>query len=86
MIPGLPNGRSPRQHLGHEGLSARHELRLGLSKVLPRILPTISSKFRTKVLDQELILVPATRVATIVSKEYFDVYDKTGPGYSNYKP
>jgi len=43
-------------------------------------------KFRTKVLDQDLTLVPQTGVATIISDEFFNVYDKTGPGYSNYKP
>lgn len=43
-------------------------------------------KFRTKVLDQDLILVPETGIATIMPDEFFNVYDKTGPGYSNYKP
>ena len=43
-------------------------------------------KFRTKVLDDDLILVPATGVATIMPDEFFNVYDKTGPGYSNFKP
>lgn len=48
-------------------------------------LPT-GWKYRTKVLDQDLILVPETGVATIMPDEFFNVYDKTGPGYSNYKP
>ena len=43
-------------------------------------------KFRTRVLDQDLILVPETGVATIMPDEFFNVYDKTGPGYSSYKP
>jgi hypothetical protein len=43
-------------------------------------------KFRTKVLDQDLIMVPQTGIATIMPDEFFNVYDKTGPGYSNYKP
>jgi len=43
-------------------------------------------KFRTKVLEQDLVLVPETGVATIMPDEFFNVYDKTGPGYSNYKP
>jgi len=43
-------------------------------------------KVRTKVLDQDLILIPATGVATIMPDEFFNVYDKTGPGYSSYKP
>jgi hypothetical protein len=43
-------------------------------------------KFRTKVLDQDLVLVPETGIAMIMPDEFFNVYDKTGPGYSNYKP
>lgn len=43
-------------------------------------------KYRTKILDKNLILIPATGVATIMPDEHFNVYDKTGPGYSNYKP
>jgi len=43
-------------------------------------------KVRTKVLDQDLIMVPETGIATIMPDELFNVYDKTGPGYSNYKP
>jgi len=42
-------------------------------------------KYRTKVLDQDLILVPETGVTTIMPDEFFNVYDKTGSGYSNYK-
>jgi hypothetical protein len=48
-------------------------------------LPT-GWKFRTKVLDEDLKLVPETGIATIMPDEMFNVYDKTGPGYSNYKP
>ena len=43
-------------------------------------------KFRTKVLDKELIMLPESGVAAIMPDEFFNVYDKTGPGYSNYKP
>ncbi|MEI6780583.1 MAG: hypothetical protein WCQ21_06625 [Verrucomicrobiota bacterium] len=43
-------------------------------------------KFRLKTLDQDLIEVPVTGVATIMPDEFFNVYDKTGPGMSNYKP
>ncbi len=43
-------------------------------------------KARTKVLDEDLVLVPTTGIATIMPDEFFNVYDKTGPGYSNYKP
>ena len=43
-------------------------------------------KYRATVLDKELILIPETGVATIMPDEFFNVYDKTGPGYSSYKP
>jgi len=43
-------------------------------------------KLRTKVLDQDLIMIPQSGIATIMPDEIFNVYDKTGPGYSNYKP
>jgi hypothetical protein len=43
-------------------------------------------KFRAKVIERDLKLVPETGIATIMPDEMFNVYDKTGPGYSNYKP
>jgi hypothetical protein len=43
-------------------------------------------KFRIKTLDKDLIEVPVTGVATIMSDEFFNVWDKTGPGMTNYKP
>ena len=43
-------------------------------------------KFRTKTLDQDLVERPANGVATIMPDEFFNVYDKTGPGMTNYKP
>ena len=43
-------------------------------------------KFRVKTLEQDLIESPEGGVATIMSDEFFNVYDKTGPGMSNYKP
>jgi len=43
-------------------------------------------KFRVKTLEQDLIEVPESGVATIMADEFFNVYDKTGPGMSNYKP
>jgi hypothetical protein len=39
-----------------------------------------------KTLDKDLIEVPETGVATIMPDEFFNIYDKTGPGMSNYKP
>jgi hypothetical protein len=43
-------------------------------------------KSRMKVLEEELILIPETGVATILSDDLFDMYDLTGKGYSTYKP
>ncbi len=43
-------------------------------------------KFRTAVLPEDLVLIPATGVAAIMPDDLNNVYDRTGPGYSNYKP
>ena len=43
-------------------------------------------KFRVKTLDKEVIEIPEGNVATIMPDEFFNVYDKTGPGMTNYKP
>ena len=43
-------------------------------------------KFRVKTLDKDLIEIPEGGVATIMPDEFFNIYDKTGPGMSNYKP
>ncbi len=43
-------------------------------------------KFRIKTLEKDLTEVPEGGVATIMSDEFFNVYDKTGPGMSDYKP
>jgi hypothetical protein len=43
-------------------------------------------KFRVKTLEKDLIEVPQGGVATIMPDEFFNIYDKTGPGMSNYKP
>ena len=43
-------------------------------------------KFRVKTLDKDLIEKPEGGVATIMPDEFFNVYDKTGPRMSNYKP
>lgn len=48
-------------------------------------LPT-GWKARVKVLDKDLIETPENGVATIMADEFFNVWDKTGPGMSNYKP
>lgn len=43
-------------------------------------------KFRVKTLEKDLIEIPQGGVATIMPDEFFNVYDKTGPGMSNYRP
>ena len=43
-------------------------------------------KFRVKTLDKEVVEIPDGNVATIMTDEFFNVYDKTGPGMTNYKP
>ena len=43
-------------------------------------------KFRVKKLEEDLIETPEGGVATLMPDEFFNVYDKTGPGMSNYKP
>ena len=43
-------------------------------------------KARVVTLQQDNLERPEGGVATILSDEFFNVYDKTGPGMSNYKP
>jgi hypothetical protein len=43
-------------------------------------------KFRIKTLEKDLIEKPTTGVATIMPDEFFNVYDKTGPGMTEYVP
>lgn len=43
-------------------------------------------KVRVKTLEKDLIETPESDVATIMADEHFNVYDKTGPGMTNYKP
>jgi hypothetical protein len=43
-------------------------------------------KFRVKTLDRDLIEKPERGVATIMPDEFFNIYDKTGPGMTNYIP
>jgi len=43
-------------------------------------------KFRTKILDKDLIEKPTTGLATLTSDEFFNVYDKSSPDMMNYKP
>ncbi len=50
-----------------------------------KLLPS-GWKFRVKKLEKDFIEVPEGGVATIMRDEFSNVYDKTGPGMSNYKP
>jgi hypothetical protein len=43
-------------------------------------------KFRVATLEQDVIEIPDNNLATIMSDELFHVWDKTGPGMTNYKP
>ncbi|MCA3564185.1 MAG: hypothetical protein IOC90_01220 [Methylocystis sp.] len=43
-------------------------------------------KARVATLEQDNLEIPENGIAHIVSDEFFNVYDKTGPGMSNYKP
>lgn len=43
-------------------------------------------RFRTRVLEEDLILIPESGVARILRDDLFDVYDLTGKGYSNFNP
>jgi hypothetical protein len=43
-------------------------------------------KFRTKVLDRDLIEHPEKGVEPLLSDAADDIFDRTGPGYTNYKP
>ena len=43
-------------------------------------------KFRVQTLEQDLTETPEGGVATIMGDEFFNVYDKTGPGQMNYRP
>lgn len=42
--------------------------------------------FRIVTLEKDLIEKPENGLATIMPDEFFNVYDKTGPGMTNYKP
>lgn len=43
-------------------------------------------KVRVVTLEQDNLEIPEGSVATILRDEFYNVYDKTGPGMSNYKP
>ena len=43
-------------------------------------------KFRVTTLEKDVIEIPDNNLATIMTDELFHVWDKTGPGMTNYKP
>lgn len=57
-----------------------------ISAIASRLKLPDGWKYRTAVLDKQLVLIPTSGVATILKDNIDDVYDITGPGYSNYKP
>lgn len=57
-----------------------------ISTIESRLKLPAGWKYRTAVIDQELVLIPTSGVATILKDSLDDVYDKVGPGYSNFKP
>ena len=54
----------------------------------PSLFKTLPKGWKVRVtkLEKDLDEKPEGGVATIMSDEFFNVYDKTGPGMSNYKP
>ena len=54
----------------------------------PSLFKTLPKGWKVRVtkLEKDLHEKPEGGVATIMSDEFFNVYDKTGPGMSNYKP
>jgi hypothetical protein len=51
-----------------------------------KALPSGWGNLRLKTLDQDLVETPEAGVATIMADEHFNVWDKTGPGMTNYVP
>ncbi len=70
-----------------EGLNPKHSYKdflsegAGMFKKLPK-----GWNVRVKVLEKDLIETPENGVATLITDEFFNVYDKTGPGMMNYQP
>jgi hypothetical protein len=76
ILKGFQLGLKPK-HTYDEFLAARE----GQFKKLPP-----GWKVRVVTLKKDLIEMPKGGVATIMPDEFFNVYDKTGPGMTNYKP
>ena len=70
-----------------EGLEPKHTYEDFLSQgasLFKKLPPGWS--VRVKVLEKDLIETPKKGVAWVMPDEFFNVYDKTGPGMTNYKP
>ena len=69
------------------GLKPQHTYEEFMSKGAKMFsdLPT-GWNVRIKTLEKDLVERPENGVATIMPDEHFNVYDKTGPGMTNYKP
>ena len=70
----------------NEGLKPAMSYEQAVAKLGSRLTLPAGWKFRDKVLEQDLVLIPETGTARIMPDNLFNVYDITGPGYSNYKP
>ena len=76
IMKGFELGLEP-QHTYDEFIAALP----GIYQMLPE-----GWKVRIKTLEEDLVEIPEGGVATIMSDEFFNVYDKTGPGMTNYTP
>jgi len=70
----------------NEGLKPALSYEEASTTLAKRVTLPSGWKFRDKVLEQDLVLIPETGTARIMPDDLFNVYDITGPGYSNYKP
>lgn len=76
IMKGFEEGLEPK-HTYEEFLSEGENL----FKKLPK-----GWKVRVKILETDLVETTENGVATLLSDEFFNVYDRTGPGMMNYKP
>ena len=70
------------EHLDHNG---EGRVRLG-SRRRSRLKPAPGWKFRTKVLEQDLVLTADNGAVSITQDELGNTYDRVGGPYSSYKP
>jgi hypothetical protein len=88
-------GIGPGKAFALESLPAEAQLGLKPQRTYEEFLAAAPSLFKTLPqgwkarvvkLEKDLDEKPEGGVAAIMSDEFFNVYDKTGPGMSNYKP